>query len=275
MLRVSPTRCVQAAVLLTAALLLLAAFSPSFGAPPKPPQATEAAKAWVAPDPTTISEGPLGDSIRLGMQIFNNTPKYAEKYVGNKLSCTHCHIDGGTVSKGMPMVGLPGVFPMYRDREKTVITFEERIQQCFQRSEFGHRLPNDGPEMTGLVAYAQWLSKDQVTGRPFPGRGLVDLPELNGDATKGSKVYADQCAVCHGEDGKGKLPLIPALWGPDSYSDGAGMHQIPKMAAFVQHNMPQNDPGTLTPQDAYDVAAYVHSKPHSQFVMKDHMQLGQ
>jgi thiosulfate dehydrogenase len=58
------------------------------------------------------------------MRVFNNTPKFAEKYVGNKMSCTHCHVDGGTVSQGMPMVGLPGIFPMYRDREKTVITFE-------------------------------------------------------------------------------------------------------------------------------------------------------
>ncbi|HXC33504.1 MAG TPA: c-type cytochrome [Verrucomicrobiae bacterium] len=265
---------VRSALALTAcitAFFLFSSASVSFSAP----QSADSAKAWVAPDATTIPAGALGDSIRLGMQVFNNTPKYAEKYVGNKLSCTHCHVDGGTVSKGMPMVGLIGMFPMYRDREKTVITFEERIQQCFQRSEFGHRLPNDGPEMTGLVAYVQWLSKDQVTGRPFPGRGLVELPELNGDAAKGSKIYADQCAVCHGNDGEGKLPLIPAVWGPDSYSDGAGMHQIPKMAAFVQHNMPQNDPGTLTPQDAYDVSAYVHSMPHTQFVMKDHMQLGQ
>jgi thiosulfate dehydrogenase len=45
------------------------------------------------------------------------------------------------------------------------------------------------------------------------------------------------------------------------------------MAAFVQHNMPQNAPDTLTPQEAYDVATFVHSKPHSQFVMKDHMEL--
>jgi hypothetical protein len=26
------------------------------------------------------------------------------------------------------------------------------------------------------------------------------------------------------------------------------MNQIPKMAAFVQHNMPQNQPDSLTPQ---------------------------
>jgi len=49
------------------------------------------------------------------------------------------------------------------------------------------------------------------------------------------------------------------------------MHLIAKMAAFVQHNMPQTDPGSLTPQEAYDVAAYVHSKPHEHFEMKDHM----
>jgi thiosulfate dehydrogenase len=110
-----------------------------------------------------------------------------------------------------------------------------------------------------------------VTGRPFPGRGLVNLPELNGDFSRGEKIYGEQCAVCHGAEGNGKPPLVPALWGPDSFSDGAGMNQIPKMAAFVQHNMPQNMPDSLTPQEAYDVATYVHSKPHTVFVMKDHM----
>lgn len=273
MVRASAARFSLFAVSTFCVFVLLMAGSASFGAPRHPQQGADAAKAWVMPDISTIPAGPLGDSIRLGMNVFNDTPKYAEKYVGNKLSCTHCHIDGGTVSKGMPMVGLPGIFPMYRDRENTVITFEERIQQCFQRSEFGHRLPNDGPEMTGLVAYTQWLSKDQTTGHAFPGRGLVNLPELNGDAGHGEKIYGEQCAICHGKEGKGKLPVAPALWGPDSYSDGAGMNQIAKMAAFVQHNMPQNDPDTLTPQEAYDVATYVHSKPHSQFVMKDHMEL--
>jgi thiosulfate dehydrogenase len=269
--RAIATRCSLFVVLTFSFFLLFSSNLPTFGAPPNPGQGNDSAKTWVAPDPATIPAGPLGDSIRLGMQIFNNTPKYAEKYVGNKLSCTHCHVDGGTVSFGMPMVGLPGIFPMYRDREKTVITFEERIEQCFQRSETGHRVPNDGPEMTGLVAYVQWLSKDQVSGHPFPGRGLVNLPELNGDAERGSKIFTEQCALCHGEDGAGKLPVAPALWGPNSYSDGAGMHQIPKMAAFVQHNMPQNMPDSLTPQEAYDVAAFIHSKPHTVFVMKDHM----
>jgi len=33
----------------------------------------------------------------------------------------------------------------------------------------------------------------------------------------------------------------------------------------VQRNMPQNHPGTLTPQEAHDVSAYVASRPHSRF----------
>jgi thiosulfate dehydrogenase len=271
MMRGIAIRCGMVAVVAFAIFVALAATSTSFGAPPDPAQTGGSPKTWVAPDPASIPAGPLGDSIRLGMNVFNDTPKYAEKYVGNKMSCTHCHIDGGTVAYGIPMVGLPGIFPMYRDREKTVITFEERIEQCFQRSENGHRVPNDSVEMTGLVAYTQWLSKDQATGHSFPGRGLVDIPELSGDITKGNQIYTEKCAVCHGADGAGKLPVAPALWGPNAFSDGAGMNQIPKMAAFVQHNMPQSLPGSLTAQEAYDVSAFIHSKPHVVFSMKDHM----
>jgi thiosulfate dehydrogenase len=271
MIRAIAIRCSRVAVLACLAFALFASNLTSFGAPQNSKPAADSAKSWTAPDPATIPDGPLGDSIRLGMQTFNDTPRYAEKYVGNKLSCTHCHIGGGTVSKGIPMVGLPGIFPMYRDREKQVITFEERIEQCFQRSENGHRVPNTDPVMVGLVAYAQWLSKDQSTGRPFPGRGLVNLPDLAGDAERGKKIFTEQCAVCHGPEGAGQFPTVPPLWGPDAFSDGAGMYTIPKIAAFVQHNMPQNTPDTLTPQEAYDVAAYVHSKPHVPFVIKEHM----
>jgi len=109
------------------------------------------------------------------------------------------------------------------------------------------------------------LSVGQVDGKPFPGRGFVKLPALEADSAKGQKVYTDKCAACHGEDGAGKPPILPALWGLDSYNDGAGMDQLPKMAAFVQHNMPQNHPGTLTAQEAYDVAAYIHTKPRPKF----------
>jgi thiosulfate dehydrogenase len=48
------------------------------------------------------------------------------------------------------------------------------------------------------------------------------------------------------------------------------MNDVAKMAAFVQRNMPKTDPGSLTPQEAYDVAAFINSKPHEPFVVKEH-----
>lgn len=231
----------------------------------RPSPAIADRKMWTAPDPATIPASPFGESVRLGLRIFEQTPKYAAAYVGNRLSCNDCHIQGGTAAYASPMVGLPGLFPMYNQRAKHVISLEERVQECFLRSENGRRLPYDGPEMTALVSYMQWLSQGQAAGHPFPGRGLVKLPKLEGNAGRGSGIFTQQCAGCHGADGAGKSPILPALWGPDAYNTGAGMNQVAKMAAFVQHNMPQNHPGTLTPQEAYDVSAYVASKPHSPF----------
>jgi thiosulfate dehydrogenase len=263
-------RCCLSFVLLTAITFSLPGSVDDVGASQNSRNASAAATKWTAPDPATIPEGPLGDSIRVGLHVFDETPKYAAQYVGNQMSCGHCHINSGTLAGAMPIVGVPGMFPVFREREKTVVTFEERIEQCFQRSEHGHRVPNDDPIMVGLVAYAQWLSKDQMTGRPFPGRGLVKLPELSGDRERGSGIYVQQCAVCHKLEGVGKPPAIPALWGPGAYDAGAGMNDIAKMAAFVQHNMPQNSPGSLTAQQAYDVSAFIQSKPHEPFIMKDH-----
>jgi thiosulfate dehydrogenase len=221
--------------------------------------------AWTEPDPSKIPTTPEGDSIRLGRLIFNQTSRYAASFVGNKLSCSDCHLGGGTAAYAAPMVGMPGIFPMYNTRADKIISLEDRVQECFTRSENGRPLQYNGPEMIAVVSYIHWLSIGQVEGKPFPGRGFVKLPQLAADSVNGQKIYTDKCAACHGSDGAGKPPILPALWGPDSYNDGAGMDQLPKMAAFVQHNMPQNHPGTLTPQEAFDVAAYVHTKPRPKF----------
>ena len=220
---------------------------------------------WRPPSPDTIPQGPLGDSIRLGRLIFTQTPKYARAYVGNQQSCGDCHLAAGTAPWAAPVVGLPGLFPMFDSRAKRVITFAERIQECFLRSENGRPVPNDAPEMTALIAYIQWLSRGQPTGQEFPGRGLVHLPELSPDVQHGSQVYMEQCAGCHGKDGAGMPSAAPPVWGPGAYNDGAGMNGVSNMAAFVQHNMPANKPGSLSAQDSYDVAAFIHKKPHTVF----------
>jgi thiosulfate dehydrogenase len=222
-----------------------------------------AARAWQSPH--TIPSGALGESVRRGSLLFNETSLYAAQYSKAKLSCASCHAQGGIQPYASPMVGLPQLFPMFNARAGHIISLKDRIEECFVRSQNGKPLAYNAPEMLALVDYISWLSQPQPLRLPYIGRGLVRLPELTPNPAHGAEIYAAQCAGCHGSDGRGRLPMFPPLWGPDSFNDGAGMNGIPKMAAYVQHNMPQNRMGILSAQDAYDVAAFIHAQPRPTF----------
>lgn len=219
---------------------------------------------WQPPSRSSIPEGAEGDSIRRGLHIFEDTADYAPQYTDAKVSCASCHAGSGMRPYAMPLVDVPAHFPMYSKRAGHVISLADRIEECFVRSENGLPLPYDSPEMKGLIDYMRWLSEPEPENLSFEGRGLLMLEEMRPDAKHGAQVYATQCAGCHGEDGQGGEPLFPPLWGPFSFNDGAGMNNLRKMASFVQRNMPENRPGVLTPQDAFDVAAFVHEqkRPH-------------
>lgn len=214
---------------------------------------------------TAIPNTAEGQRIHLGRAIFNQTPKYAAAYTGAKLACADCHIQGGTEPYAAPMIDLAGMFPMFNKRAGRVITLQDRIEECFTRSENGMPLPYHGQQMLALTAYIEWLSRNGVKGTPYRGRGFVKIAELTGDATGGKQVYTAQCAGCHGIDGAGVPPVLPPLWVPTSFNDGADMSDIRKMAAFLQHNMPQNHPESMNARQAWDVAAYVHSKQRPKF----------
>jgi thiosulfate dehydrogenase len=69
---------------------------------------------------------------------------------------------------------------------------------------------------------------------------------------------------CHGADGQGQRGVAPPLWGPDSFNDGAGMARLSNAANFVHSNMPNGtsfEQPALSPEDAWDVAAFVESQP--------------
>ena len=220
---------------------------------------------WEAPKASSISRGHDGDRIRLGQLIFNETPLFAAEHTGARISCSSCHAEGGIQKYASPVVGAPTWFPMYQSRAGRMISLEDRIQECFVRSENGRPLDPNGAEMKGVVSYIEWLSVTPKNGATYSGRGLVDLPNLKPNRERGAKLYAAQCAGCHGEHGQGIGPMFPAVWGAYSFNDGAGMNGIRKMAAFVQHNMPQNRMGILSPQEAYDVSGYILDQPRPAF----------
>lgn len=214
----------------------------------------------------TPQQSAAGDAAARGKLIFDKTPALASQYVGNKLACSDCHLKSGTAEYSAPMIDVAGLFPMFSRRAGRVITLKERINECFVRSENGRPLPEDSPEMLALVAYIESLSKGQQHGVPYAKRGLAKLPQLTGDPVHGKAVYVQTgCAACHGITGAGMPPMMPPLWGATSFNDGAGMSKPAKMAAWVYKNMPQTNPGSLTPQQAYDVSAYIDSMPRPKF----------
>lgn len=115
-----------------------------------------------------------------------------------------------------------------------------------------------------------YLDAGGSTEPELPGRGYpkLDKPELTPDIARGKVIFEQECSVCHGENGEGQLVndhyVFPALWGPESYNWGAGMHRVNTAADFIQHNMPLGQPGKLTEQEAWDVATYLNSHDRPQ-----------
>lgn len=208
-------------------------------------------------------------SVRFGEKVFTDTRKYAPQFVGNTLSCSNCHLDAGRKANSAPMWAAFGLYPAYRTKNGHVNTFAERLQGCFLFSMNGSVPPAGDPVLVGLEAYAYWLAKGAPIGERVAGQGFLKLeqPAQPPDYARGQQVYARHCAACHGGDGAGRSVagrvLYPALWGADSFNWGAGMHRVNTAAGFIKANMPLGQGGSLSDQQAWDVALFVdsHERP--------------
>ena len=238
---------------------------------------------WTVPDIDKLPVDSWGRTVRYGRDLISKTSSLigpevqdaSKRFAGNNLDCRSCHIAAGTQKFGLPLIGVYADFPAYGARIGRVETIVERIQSCMERSMNGKPLPPEGPEMTALVSYLMFLSTGRPVGAKTEGHGAGRMRELDraADPAKGRTVYANTCAACHGDKGQGqrfgkvgdaKGYAFPPLWGPDSFNDGAGMNRLTEAANFVHSDMPEGTTWkhpTVSPEDAWDVAAYVNSQP--------------
>jgi thiosulfate dehydrogenase len=220
---------------------------------------------FTPPAENDMPAGEFGDMVKLGRNIFVHTQTYAKNYVGNGLNCVNCHLDAGRKAGAAPLWAAYVMFPAYRDKNKKVNSFEDRLAGCFRFSMNGTAPEYNSQEMIALTSYSYWLAKGAPTGAELPGRGYPKLenPALSPDAKRGATVYQANCALCHSVDGLGtKINgryAFPPLWGSDSYNAGAGMHTVKNAAAFIKANMPLGKGNSLSLQDAWDVAQFVNS----------------
>lgn len=247
---------------------------------------------YVAPDESAIPNDATGDMIRYGKLLLSETYKYLGggaglSYSGNKISCTNCHLDNGTSAYGTPWAvvwwkyGNGGTDKgPYSARSNRYLDMKNRIHDCTVRSMNGFQLPDDSYELLSMIEYMKWLATGmKVT--PYTsvkGQANISVTALTraADPVRGKTVYEDNCASCHGYTGEGvwneaaQKYVYPAVWGPGSFNDGAGMYRLRSSVGFIKGNMPfgwanASDPThQLSVDDSWDAMAYVISnqRPH-------------
>jgi len=193
-----------------------------------------------------------------------HTPDSLPKYAGGNLRCASCHLNAGLTANAIPLTAVQARFPKYMDRTGAVILLADRVNYCFTRSLAGRAIPTNSREMTDLLAYLAFISRGAPAGGHVTGEGMGTLARLTPDTAHGRALFMSTCQVCHGPNGEGST-VVPALWGPKSFSVGASMARLERAATFIQHNMPLGRGGSLTPQQAYDLSAYInsHARPDS------------
>lgn len=230
--------------------------------------ATAAVVPLRAPPDSAIPDGPLGASIRRGRALLAATRDSLPTHVGAHLRCLSCHLDGGSRANGIPLVGAYAHYPEYRARSAAIATIEDRINDCFVRSLNGRALDARSADLRDMTAYLAFLSRGVPVGARVAGQGLAKIAPLRGDTTRGRALFVSTCARCHGADGGGTT-AAPPLWGRNSFNIGAGMARLYTAASFIRHNMPFDRPGSLTDQQAVDVAAFVVSRPRPDLAGKE------
>jgi cytochrome c len=131
-----------------------------------------------------------------------------------------------------------------------------------------------GPEvllalMTFLAACATGYENGSATARP-EGPGAAPLEGQGGiaQAGRGEKLYAENCASCHGDQGegsissRGRIPPIVGQWAlPIEPPSAAKYRKQPFRNArdvydFVKTSMPPGMGGSLPDQDYLDIVAF-------------------
>lgn len=240
-----------------------------------------------APDTSTIPDNEYGKEVRYGRDLIMRTAYYlgpegkVGKYLGSKMNCTNCHLEGGTKPYGLNFFSTHGRYPQFRARENRILTLADRINNCIERPLNGKPLPLDSREILAMQAYMRWLAEGVPVGKHVKGDQLLNLefPDYKLDVHHGKRVYDQHCARCHGDEGEGKWLAdqttyeYPPLWGIRSYQQGAGMYRIIRAAAFIKANMPQDKSSwenpLLTDQEAFNVAAFINSEIHERLPRKD------
>ena len=88
------------------------------------------------------------------------------------------------------------------------------------------------------------------------------LPPGSGTPAQGAPIFAQKCALCHGENGKGGQSAALVGGPPRATLDGGKTianywPYSTTLFDFIRRSMPFQQPGSLTAQEVYALSAYL------------------
>jgi thiosulfate dehydrogenase len=194
------------------------------------------------------------------------------RFMNSRLACASCHIGAGAEPGNLSLAVAMAKYPRISPRSGGDETIQDRINGCMTRSMNGRALRLDSPEMMAMVSYVRFLAEqDAVMGagqKKVHEAAAFKTPNRKADMDQGAHVFEKRCAACHGKDGAGLAAstnlsdgyVFPPLWGDYSFNEGAGLHRVLTAAKFIKAKMPLGK-ADLSDDDAFDVAAFINSKP--------------
>ena len=269
-------------ILLIMVLVIVMAivFIPSDYRKYEPPQKLSEGIEWDMPDTNRIPSTVEGDLVRYGKELIAHTafylgPKGKVATISNGMNCQNCHLAAGTKILGNNYSAVFSNYPKFRARSGSIETIYKRVNDCIERSLNGKGLDTNSREMKAIYSYIKWLGQNVPKNIKPAGAGIADIPFLErpADPATGKTIYIQKCQRCHSVNGEGLLNTAaneytyPPLWGENSYTTGAGLYRISRLAGYVKHNMPftlLKDEAAITDEESWDVAAYINSQPHPQ-----------
>ena len=118
----------------------------------------------------------------------------------------------------------------------------------------------------GYYGYGEKATPEQISGWDIDARGEdgAGLPQGSGTVQRGTAVYAEQCAACHGTFGEGEGRFPKLVGGAGTLRDdrpeltvGSYWPFAPTLWDYINRAMPMPAPHTLSADDVYALTAYI------------------
>jgi cytochrome c oxidase cbb3-type subunit 3 len=165
-------------------------------------------------------------------------------------NCAPCHGTGATGAKGYP------------DLNDDDWLWGGTLPAIYQTLEYGIRSGHAEARQNQMPAFGRdgMLNRDEIVQVANYVRSLSGMPVRQGvDIAAGGKIFAENCAVCHGDEGKGNEELGAPNLADRIFLNGADEAAITESINTGRGGVMPAWAGRLDPATLKALAVYVHT----------------